>query len=296
MGKIAIILLNNNSYYFPYLNRNDVDIISICGNNEIFWLRLCKYIPYVIEKKIKNKLKKNKYDTVIIFDSALQILPNLIDSIQRLKTRKILYFWNMINGERLKLTKKFFLFDKVFSFSAHDCKKYNMRYMPLMAYNILDNIKLPIEQKYDFFFLGYLKQRKEQILKLITKLNDFKCKFVIISNEKFNNNDLIEFRNTRLNYEEYINLLSQTKCIIDISNENQDGFTLRMAEAFCYNKKIITTNKNVIESDFYDDSRILLYSEELSYVEILNFLNRPLRINYDNPFEFSIWLKKIVED
>ncbi len=295
MKKTAIIIFNKNIYYFPYLKRNDIDIISICSNKEVFWLRICKYFPFIIEIMIKRKLKKNNYDVIIIFDHVLHFLPSLINIIKKVKAKKILYFWNMINDENLILTKKFFLFDKVFSFSLSDCKKYNMTYMPLMAYNILDNVKLPIEQKYDFFFLGYLKQRKEQIMKLMTKLNGFKCKFVIISSEKFNNNDLIEFRNTRLNYEEYINLLSQTKCIIDINNENQDGFTLRMAEAFCYNKKIITTNKNVIESDFYDDSRILLYSEELSYEEILNFLNRPLRINYYNPFEFNTWLKKIID-
>lgn len=291
MKKTVILVRNKSFYYFPYLNKENIDVISLCGKKERFWLRLCKYFPKLIEKKLYLQLKKKNYEQIIVFDAIINSFYNMTNVLLKLDVSKKLYIWNMI-GENAKLISSFKLFDEIFSFSKSDSEKYNLIYLPLAADNISKKINNNIKDTYQFFFLGYAKNRINDILKVYNTISKFKNKFIVITDEKFNNDD-IEFRNKKVEYDEYIKYLLNSNCLIDINNNGQDGYTLRMSEAFCYNKKIITTNTNVLKSEFYDESRILIYNEKTTYEDIYSFLNKPINSIESNYFDFDIWLDKI---
>ncbi len=292
MSRVAIVLLSKETYYFPYINRDNLDIIGLCGKSEQTWLRLCKYFPFYVENTVKKKLAKKRYDSIIIFDVVLRFLPNLMDKLKDINCTKILYIWNMIGNDKYNLSKKFSYFNSIYSFSKFDCEKYKLNYLPLMAKNIMDGNLQKLEMKYDFFFLGYIKNRKDLILKIANKLSGFNLKCFVVSNEKIDS-PFIECLNTKMEYVEYIKYLQQSNCIIDINDEGQDGYTLRMAEAFCYNKKIITTNSNVLQSEFFDDTRILFYRDGLTHNDIAKFLSQPIKHTNEKYFDFDTWLSKI---
>lgn len=291
MRKTVILVQNKKFYYFPYLKNENIDVISLCGKHERFWLRLCKYFPKLVEIKLYLQLKNKKYNQIVVFDTVVNLFNNTQKVLKKIKTKKILYIWNMLENNQ-KLIDKFYLFDRVYSFSSNDCQKYGLNYLPLVAYDISNRIKNNLNEEYQFFFLGYSKNRMSDIQKIYKHFSSYKTKFIVITNNS-NNKCEFELRNKRVSYDEYIKFVLASNCLIDINNSNQDGYTLRMAEAFCYNKKIITTNKKALTSEFYDSSRILIYDENITSEDISIFLNKPINSKKSNYFDFDTWLDKI---
>lgn len=291
MKNVTIFYLNKNYYYFSSIDKSICNMVPICTKRERLFYRLCKYFPKIVERRIIRKIPKNT-DTIIIFDFITRYLPNLVKRIPA-KYEKILYIWNMIDKSHDKVMENINYFNKVYSFSESDCKKYNFNYLPLMAHPISDISK---DLKYDCFFLGYLKNRKEFILDMHNKIKKFNSKFIIVSNKELAT-DGIDLRNSRLSYLEYINYLNESKCVIDIANPGQDGYTLRIAEAICYNKKIITTNANIKNEKIYNSNNILIYDSNTTIEEIENFLEKPTVLYpQDSIFIFENWLKLITEN
>ena len=61
----------------------------------------------------------------------------------------------------------------------------------------------------------------------------------------------------QLPYEENINRTLNANIIIDITKENQSGWTLRILEALFFNKKLITNNINILGSEIYSEFAFL---------------------------------------
>ncbi|MBA2042253.1 LPS core biosynthesis protein RfaS, partial [Escherichia coli] len=59
----------------------------------------------------------------------------------------------------------------------------------------------------------------------------------------------------QISYEENIRRTLNANIIVDITKENQSGWTLRILEALFFNKKLITNNINVFGSEIYSESR-----------------------------------------
>lgn len=72
-----------------------------------------------------------------------------------------------------------------------------------------------------------------------------------------------------INFQNYI----KSKAIIDISSPNQTGLPFRIIEAIGANKKIVTTNKNVMQESFYDPKRIFIWGED-NPESLIDFLNQ----------------------
>ena len=53
---------------------------------------------------------------------------------------------------------------------------------------------------------------------------------------------------------QYIN----EKCVIDIESPTQNGLTMRTIEMIGLKKKLITTNKDIVNYDFYNPNNILV--------------------------------------
>lgn len=84
--------------------------------------------------------------------------------------------------------------------------------------------------------------------------------FVGVSDEQKKYSDSIKY-NQFLKYEDVLKFTISSNCLLEIVNENQEGNTLRFKEAVCYNKKLLTNNKNVIKSKYYDPKFIHVFSD-----------------------------------
>ena len=78
-----------------------------------------------------------------------------------------------------------------------------------------------------------------------------------------------------MEYDEVLDIVEQSLCIIDVPKPNQSGLTLRVLEAIFYNKKLITTNKNVVEEEFYNPQNILVWDNP-TQEELISFFTKPV--------------------
>ncbi|MFA4870261.1 MAG: hypothetical protein WC623_18830 [Pedobacter sp.] len=170
------------------------------------------------------------------------------------------------------------LFDKVYSFDFADCKQHlSLSYLPLFfTDDVSRNARSNVEhKKYDFFFMGwFFPERYEAVLKFIefSSKNGFSVKaFLYMPFTSYIKERLL---GRKLNREivslkpmprrEYLNILVNSKIMVDVSSPNQTGLSMRVIEAMASNTKILTNNHNI-----KNDTQI--YSKE--YVAFFNELN-----------------------
>jgi hypothetical protein len=64
------------------------------------------------------------------------------------------------------------------------------------------------------------------------------------------------------------------KVLLDITDEGQSGYTLRVFDALCNRRKLVTNNVHIVNEDFYDKRNIFVYGMD-SLEDFGNFLNTP---------------------
>lgn len=105
-----------------------------------------------------------------------------------------------------------------------------------------------------------------------------------------------EFQFKPLTENEIVNIMSKTDAVFDICNENQNGLTMRTIETLGAGKKLITTNKTIINYDFYSPNNILLVKNN-DFSDIHNFLKtRKEDLDYKiyNEYALKCWINKII--
>jgi hypothetical protein len=234
-------------------------------------------------KIISNHLKGKNFDYAVIIKGEClsdDFLRNLRNSLPA--TNFILYQWDSLKN--FNYLDKIKYFDAVFSFDYEDCSKFqNIKYLPLFyskEYEKLSTVKVK-ECKYDLFFLGYNHSIRVPTLLDIIKFCDLKgLKYSVnlmttiserIQLRKYRNKINCYFNPWK--FEDFSDNYLYSKAIIDISSPNQTGLPIRVIEAFGANKKIVTTNHNIMNEDFYDPKLIFLWGKDNPEL-LVSFLNQ----------------------
>lgn len=134
----------------------------------------------------------------------------------------------------------------------------------------------------DVFFAGVAKDREKKILGAYEALvnNGIRCDFTIVG--KKNNNPNISDR--YLEYREIIARDMATNCLLEIMQNGQLGYTCRAQEAIVLNKKLLTNNKWIVNSKYYNPKFIKVFDEigdeEIAFVK----QDTPVDYQYDGGF------------
>ena len=85
--------------------------------------------------------------------------------------------------------------------------------------------------------------------------------------------------------------------VLDSAQDGQLGLTIRVLEALGAKKKLITTNKDVVNYDFYKPENIYVYKGkiDLDNVFFKSEYKDVERAVYEK-YSLRSWLKEIVED
>ena len=189
-------------------------------------------------------------------------------------------------------------YDVVFAFDPEDAKKYGFSYSPLI-YDADPNYRREEKESKEnlVFYVGQAKDRLPGLLSCFEKFKQLgiKTDFHIanVKEEDIKYSDEIIY-NQFMTYEECVNSIQKATCLIDVIQGESSGLTIKTCEAVCYDKKLITTNKHVVEYPFYDpryirvvespddidksfftENRNVHYSKEgKAYFSAESFLNR----------------------
>lgn len=226
-------------------------------------------------------------DSIILFDSILTIpaanyLKNKYPSI-----RIIYWHWNHIEDEKVQKNN---LDDNIeqWSFDWADCRKYGLEFNTQFYFPEFGNLRHPVER--DFFFIGVEKKRKDQIERCIRVIDnaDLTRQFIIIGNTR---KDQLE---KSLSYSRVLELISSSRCVVDIVSDVQQGLTLRPLEALFLQKKLLTNFSHIKEYDFYRPDNIFLIGEDdpSSLREFLSLPYDKSANKYIHHYSFAQWLKR----
>lgn len=298
----CLILVNARWELHRYLIRNvsmsQVEVVSIYKLNKknmkyLFadvWVRKCK-LPF--EWIWYGKWKKNikDYDTIIVNSQNLSW--NILSYIKRKnpKCNLNVWYWDTVDEKKI-FPDKYRDICRVWSFDKEDCKKYNMNLYEQFYYPINSPQK---ESVYDAMFVGRDKGRIEKLNEICNFLQKEGMNiYTYVQRDKIEKGWIREKNKKELEYEEIVRLIMQSKCIIDIPKEEQNGITWRVLEALFYSKKLITTDTNVRNYDFYNRNNIFIWGED-DVEGIVDFVNSEYKIVDDEikkKYLFEEWVKR----
>jgi len=106
----------------------------------------------------------------------------------------------------------------------------------------------------------------------------------------------IEIIKKPISFVETTALMKDTKIVLDIQKDIQRGLTFRVFEAMGLGKKLITTNTDIINYDFYNPNNIFIWTENTTNIPN-DFLNTPyeeLPEEIYKKYSQESWVKKIL--
>ncbi len=176
--------------------------------------------------------------------------------------------------------------DLLISYDKIDAEKYDMLYYPTVFsdYQVDDNVNIPV---CDVYFVGAAKNRIKTVLACYRQLVDagLKCDFYI---SKVPREEQIPLEGIHyiesMSYIDNLKHVTKCRCILEIMQKEAVGSTLRMWEAINYGKAILTNNKGILESEFYDSKYVSIIDEsnKCDVGFIMDY------ISYENPLRERI--------
>lgn len=166
--------------------------------------------------------------------------------------------------------------NEIWSYDDDDCARYALRKKGDGFFDVYQTTPNPV-RKYDVFYVGRDKGRLDQIHLIENKLKEqgLRTCFHICADRSFltwTNKEYKPF----LPYEDYLELLKDSRAILNIVSEGQTSITQREMEAVFDGVKCITNNTGILSFPLYDESRYFLIDN--NYELIPAFLEKPFKM------------------
>lgn len=207
---------------------------------------------------------------ILIFQSSIKFSPGFIRKLKREKNAVIVqYLPDTL--EKLGIAdsvaayeryKRYYGIDMAYSFDKNDCEKFHLEFFDI--YSSKAASEKPWEDLYDLFYVG--SARTDERLELLHAVAEQtegirSCFYMIgVDSDKQRCPERVTY-NQPLRYDEVVGKTLNANCILELINDNQEGNTLRFKEAVCYNKKLLTNNRAVLDSPYYDERYIRVFDD-----------------------------------
>lgn len=238
------------------------------------------------------------------------ISPTFLRQVRRRypAAKMVLYLWDSIKN--VKHTElKLELFDDIASFDPVDCEQYRFRYRPLFFMDTY--LKTPPNSSGEgIFFIGTLNGDRPAVISRMLESNGAAVAldyWLLVRSQ-------LELR-IRTRVDPFIRKLDRKRllarpmpaheiavrlanCVaaLDIEHPNQTGLTMRTFEIIASGRKLITTNRRVVEHEFYDPRRILVIDRERPVVPA-EFLREPapaLSSDFTERYSIRGWVCEVL--
>ncbi|MEG6585028.1 hypothetical protein [Dendrosporobacter sp. 1207_IL3150] len=261
-------------------------------------------------EEIIRKVRDKQYD-YIFFIKGESVTSEILKRIRTIfnKAKMILYLWDSIENIK-NIDEKIQYFDDVFTFDLHDAKKFkDLKFRPLFY---IDEYKYQNSNNlaYDCCFIGTIHSDRYALIENIK--HDLEAKglsaffymfipakqlyyYLKIFNSSFRHTKSSDFNFKPLSFQEIKNTILLSKTVLDIQHPKQSGLTMRTIEMLGMRKKLITTNPNIKDYDFFNPNNILLVDRESPKIECSFINGKYEKIDetiYDK-YSLEFWIKDV---
>lgn len=277
-------------------------------NRDLLGPMIDKYHDQIIDR-----VKDNKYD-IIFFYKGEAVSTDTMKRIKALwpNAYYVLYFPDSIrnNAGARKIIP---FFNDCYTFDKDDTKEYNISFLPLFySDNMLNISNSKCIPKYDLFFVGTVHSDRYNFIKKIVKQYEQKGRksftwfyfpSVVLYYKMCFENPVVrkapksEFKFDTLSASDLALRLAESNVVLDIQHPKQTGLTMRTIETLGAKKKLITTNPQIVDYDFYNPNNILVVDRTNPVIPD-SFIESPYEDvpeNIYNKYYIDNWCKTLLK-
>ena len=233
--------------------------------------------------EILNKIKHNYYD-IVFFIKCDMPTPNALKGFREAfpNAKFCLYMWDSLNNYP-DTREKFKYFDVINTFDRKDSIDEKIGFRPLFyAKQYEQKVDKDKNHKYDFCFIGTIHSDRFEMLQKVkteAKKNNQSVFFYPYLQKKyvfyaykilkpgFRNANINDFKFEKISGDKIAEVVSESKAVIDVQHPKQTGLTMRTIEMIGMNKKLITTNEDIKNYDFYNPTNICVVDRKNPVIE-----------------------------
>lgn len=207
-----------------------------------------------LQKTIKHLLSG---DVVVIAEYTDPALISAISRIIPIGVSRYIWLWNHKGNNKYFSNNLQAIHQhrfQVFTYDELDAEKFGFGWHS-QFFNIKPFQKASFLQNssflYDFFFIGYAKNRVEEIERIHSILSSFACLFI-----------KVQTSSEYIPYTRYMEMAMQSRCIVEIVHTGDLSCTLRPLEAMSIHRKLLTNNPAVRNYTFYRPQNIFILGQD----------------------------------
>lgn len=254
---------------------------------------------------IINKYTDNYFDYIIFFnpETISEVILKRFKEKQK-KAKFILYMWDSFSNK--PQTKNIIsFFDKKLTFNKEDAINYSLIFRPLFYIDEYKKAK-DDEKKSRSIDIGFVGTVHSDRLYLLRNIENWanehglKTKFYLYSPSrilyykyKIENFRKIKVEKKDLNFiplpaNEVKSFIQNCNVIVDIQHPKQTGLTMRTIEMIGMKKKLITTNPDIVNYDFYNKKNICYVDRNNPQIDLSFISSVYEEISEDIYYKYSI--------
>lgn len=198
----------------------------------------------------------------------------------------ILYMWDSLEN-RPDIVHNFDVYDEKYSFDRRSAKRFGLKFRPLFYGGLNKNETMKDDaDRYLMSFVGTAHSDRYAIVSsLRKKFSHRDCFWYLylqaqwvywwyrLSNSTFAGAKKNEFMYSPMSSFEMRNVFNNSEIIVDIEHTSQTGLTIRTFDIMRSGKKMVTTNKDIVNYDFYKYGNVYLIDRDFPSIPD-DFINR----------------------
>ena len=284
-------ILMFSQYIFGYENKIEQKLVELGAETTVydemsvtktFERALLKIHPIIFALKTEKYYKgifnieaNHSYDYILFIDGEMPTKHVLQECRKYFPKAKIcLHMWDSL--ENLKGVKeKLPLFDYVTTFDRKDAEENNLVFRPLFFCDQYRSNDLVPNSSYiyDLSFIGTIHSDRYKVISELKSTNlklylypylqsRYIYYFYRLTREEFRQTSINDFKFEKIESSEIAKSIENSNAILDIQHPRQSGLTIRTLEMVGMKKKIVTTNSDIKNYDFYDKNNICVIDRE----------------------------------
>jgi hypothetical protein len=263
LNSFSKVFLNKNLKK-EYLNTFLIDSIKKLGQQDvIFMIR-----PDLLSPKTLNFLKTQTQSLTAFYYDSTRRFPKKIDIIN--------------------------YFDTVYSYDKLDVETYNLEFLTNYIFDERENVNF--EQL--FFNISTFDYRYQSMEGLANYIDEKKwSKEILIYGSNGLKSDSLTLIHEQIPVDVVAEKINSSKIIIEIQRKEQIGLSFRVFEALGQRKKLITTNTDIVNYDFYHPQNILVIDEAAINIpeDFVNSPYIPVSDKILDKYRLRNWTKKLFD-
>ncbi len=222
-----------------------------------------------------------------------------------------LYLWDSLDNVK-GVINLLDIFDSISTFDPYDSEAFNWVYRPLFSRNSqLSKKEKTIPNKYDWCFIGSVHSDRHRVIHRLRKSSaEDESTFVFCY---FQSPLVLWFRKiidwtlwfakagtlstqsmSAVDVQHYVNI---SAAVLDVEHPKQRGLTMRTIETLISEKKLITTNKSIINSNLFDNSRVCVINRDDPKLPN-NFIDcpfLPIPVSLKHYYSCEGWISELLD-